>query len=1718
MTLCLMSRFWPRVLLIFTGISMLAARLPVQAADMAIDPKKPVSFHKHIRPIFEANCQGCHQPAKDKGGYVMTDFRRLLGAGDSGKVAVEPKKPEASHLVEQITPKNGEAEMPKGKPLLSQPEIDLIRRWISEGARNDTPANAVTAYDANHPPIYTRPPVIPSLDYSPNGTLLAVAGFHEVLLHKADGSGLAARLVGLSERVQSVRFSPDGKRLAVAAGQPARMGEVQIWDVEKRKLLISTPVTYDTVYGVSWSPDGKFVAFGCSDKTVRALDAASGQLILQQGSHNDWVLDTVFSTNGSHIISVGRDMSAKLTETATQRFVDNITSITPGALRGGLQAVARHPTRDEVLVGGADGVPQIYRVFRKTDRKIGDNASLVRRFPPMEGRIFSVAYAPDGEKIAAVASLDGHGMVNLYGAQFDSTLSTNLLKAFEKEVSGQSADEKAAIEKYLTNGVTLLTSIVISNTGIYAVSFAPSGKTVAAAGGDGKVRLIDVASGKITKTFDVARVSKTSGFARSRSPVVMTSSSVVQTNATPELVPKGVQIAGIEVQPPDIRLDSRNEYSQVTVIARLSNGDVADVTRLAAFDVSKRLAEISPRGVLSPKANGSGQLKVSFRGHAAKVPVRITGLKDEFHADFVRDVNPVLSKLGCTAGTCHGAKDGKAGFKLSLRGYDPLYDVRAFTDDLASRRVTVASPDNSLMLLKATGAVPHEGGQRTTMDSKYYAILRQWIASGASLKTNSTRVAKIELFPRDPVVQEVGAKQQMRIIATFADGTTRDVTTEAFIDSGNVDVVATDSAGLVTTLRRGEAPVLARYEGNYAATTVTVMGDRSGFVWQDQPANNKIDELVAAKWRRMKILPSELCSDSDFLRRVYLDLTGLPPSPEEVRRFAADKRETRVKRDELIDRLIGTSEFVDHWANKWADLLQVNRKFLGVEGAQLFRDWIRKEMEANTPYDQFARKILTASGSNKENPPASYYKVLRTPAETMENTTHLFLATRFNCNKCHDHPFERWTQDQYYQTAAFFAQVDLKKDPASGDKIIGGSAVEGAKPLYEFISDKNIGEIKHDRTGKEAPPKFPFPAATADTGTNDSRRGTLAAWMTSADNRYFALSYVNRLWGYLTGVGLIDPLDDIRAGNPPSNPELLDYLTREFIQSGFNTRHMLKLITQSRTYQLSVTTHRWNADDKINYAHATARRLPAEVLLDAVFRVTGSVPSFPGMKAGMRAAELPDSGVDLPSGFLANLGRPVRESACECERSNDIRLGAIMSLLSGPAVSGAVNDSQNSIAKLVETQKDDREVVNELFVRILNRPAKPGEIDTSLKSMSQIAPEHVRLTNELAAAEKAWIPVLARKEQQREDSMAKATRVLAAYAEEMAPTVAKKTKERLDKIAAAEKALDDYVPTLATKLIEFETKLSAEDRATLWQSVEVKDLKSTGATKLEKLKDGSILAKGGESENPEYTVTFESTLTNITGVKVEVLPHESLPAFGPGRKEGNFLLSEVKFDWISSTNTDAKSKPMAAKFSDLKADFIQKDHDLQHIIDGKTAQGKDEGWSIKGGAIGAPHWLVLKFDKPVGLAEGTKINLQLLHRFQAPYSIGRFRVYLTTAENPLTAGVPVEVANVLKVESAQRSADQKRALKEYVDSHDPEHLKSEQALTLAKKPLPNDPKLKELQDVLAHASEPVKTDPALIQFRIDAEASARQLANSRLTSAQDIAWALINHPAFLFNR
>ena len=1203
--------------------------------------------------------------------------------------------------------------------------------------------------------------------------------------------------------------------------------------------------------------------------------------------------------------------------------------------------------------------------------------------------------------------------------------------------------------------------------------------------------------------------------------------------AAKEALPPGAKIASLEIAPAAIRLHGCFDAVQLLVTAKLANGDTVDVTRLVTYTVAAPSASITATGQVAPLANGTTSLTASLAGKSAQAALAVVAYDPHAQVDFIRDVNPVLAQLGCSAGACHGAKDGKAGFKLSLRGYDPIFDVRSLVDDHAGRRMNFASPDDSLMLLKSTGAVPHEGGQRTKFDDKYYRIMRAWIADGAKLDLATPRVTRIEVTPQNPVLQAIGAKQQMRILATYADGRQRDVTAEGFIESSNQDVALTERGGLVTTLRRGEAPILARYEGNYAATTVTVMGDRAGFVWNEPEKWNRIDGFTAAKWQRLKILPSGLCTDEEFLRRIYLDLTGLPPTAAEVREFLADPRPTRGKRDAVIDRLIGSPDYVDHWSNKWADLLQVNRKFLGEEGAKGFRDWIRQEVAANTPYDQFAQKILTATGSNRENPAASYYKVLRTPAETMENTTHLFLATRFNCNACHDHPFERWTQDQYFQLSAFFARVDLKKDPAAGNKTIAGSAVEGAKPLYEIAYDKDEGEVTHGRTGQVTPPDFPYAAQVApavvggafagqasrpDSSPSSAppaptRREALADWITAPDNRYFALSYVNRMWGYLLGVGLIDPIDDIRAGNPPSNPELLAWLTQEFVQSGFNVRHLQRTIVQSRTYQLSLATHKWNADDRTNYSHAMARRLPAEVLFDAVLRVTGSVPNFPGVKAGTRAAQLPDSAIDVPSGFLASLGRPVRESACECERSGDLGLGSIMALLAGPAVSSAINDPKNELARLATTATDDRTLIDEIFLRTLNRHATPKETDSTLASWQTIRSQDTQLAAALAEREAWWAPLYAQKQKEREQAIATATAAVAARSVEIAPQAAAAAQKREEKIAAATATLAASESALAAQLPAWETALDPARLGTAWVPLEVTKATANNLNKLTKLPDGSYLASGPAANFVSYDVAAETKLTGITGILLEVLPHESLPAFGPGRAAGNFVLTEFSLKW---SEKGGKRTAVEAPFPDARADFSQAKFDVKTAIDGK-ADGARDGWGISK-KYGEPHYARFALAAPIGSADGATLNFLFQQQFRENFSIGRFRLWATTAAAPLELGLPADVIAALQIPAAERTPAHHATLAAYHRSTDAGLLKQQQALFTARLPVPEDAKLRDLKAALAAAEQPVALDPKLAQLRADAALSTTQLANQRLTGAQDLAWAIINNPAFLFNR
>lgn len=1684
-------------------LSALAAlSLFLAGPTLSFAEEKEISYEKDIKPIFQANCLGCHQPARSEGDFVMTNYEGLLKAGESGTHGIVPGKPKESYLLDEITPVDGKAEMPKGKKPLAENEINLIKKWIAQGAKNDSVSEV--PFSKSNLPTYSSPAVITSIDFSPDGKLIAMSGLNEVLLVDSKSHKVADRLIGLSRRITSVKFSPDGKRLLATGGTPSRMGEVQVWDVAKRTLLLSHSETYDILYGGSWSPDGKLIAFGCTDNTVRAIDSKTGKQVLFQGAHGDWPLETVFSNDNTHLISVSRDMTVKLTEVKSERFVDNITSITPGALKGGVNAIAMHPERDDFVIGGSDGSVKVYRIYRQTKRVIGDDANQIRTLPSIKGRVFSVDVSKDGKRIAAGSSLDGQGQVAVYSYEFETKFSDEMKKILGTRVASRSAKDKEKVAAFRNKDVKQLFVIDTPESSIYSVQFSTDGKTVAAAGTDGSVRMFDATTGKLLKTW-LPSVFKADD---SRGKIAKRELTFPEIEISPSPTTKlPSEVVELQVEPKEINLSNQYEYSQLLVSAILKSGERIDQTRDVKFEYDNKLLVVSREGILRPLQNGSTTLKISSNNKKLEVPVIIQGLGTSYEVDFIRDVNPVLSKVGCNQGTCHGSAKGKGGFKLSLRGYDPIFDIRTLTDDLASRRTNPASPQHSLMLQKPTGGVPHVGGVIMKKGEPYYEILEEWIFNGAKLNLKTARVSSISLSPENPVIQEIGRSQQVRVIATYDDGSTRDVTKEAFISSGNTEVSTAGVAGLMTSVRRGEAPVLARYEGAYATTTLTVMGNRSKFVWKQPEFNNKLDELTAEKWKRLKILPSELCTDEEFIRRISFDLTGLPPTPEDVRKFVADKRDSKVKRDGVIQHLVGSNSFIDHWSNKWADLMQVNGKFLGRQGATGFRSWIRDQVAKNTPYNKFVYSILTAKGSNKENPAASYYKILRTPEETVENTTHVFLGVRFNCNKCHDHPFERWTQDQYYETAAYFAQVGLKSDPKSKG-FIGGTAVESRKPLFEVVYDKNEGEVKHDRTGEVAPPKFPY-ECDFDFPEKATRREQLAAWMTSADNPYFARSYVNRLWGYLLGVGIIEPIDDIRAGNPATNPELLEHLTEEFIKSNFDARHIIKLICQSRTYQLSIKTNQWNADDTQNYSHAMARRLPAEVLYDAVHVVTGTNSKFPGVPAGTRAAALPDSGISLPSDFLNKFGRPVRESACECERSENLQLGQVMALINGPTIAAAIANDKNHIAKMVGIEKDDKKLVNELFMRILNRPAKDSEIKAALESFSSISNDHTSLVASLKKRSEYFAPIREELKKKREAKIVKVKADLESYKKKIAPEIAKKEAARLAKLKKLQAELKKLEADAAKKIPEWEKKNKSNVE---WHPLLASSLTASKGLKLTSLEDRSIMVSG-KTVTGTYNLVFPTSLQNITAVRLEAIPDKTLPGGGPGTGYGNFVVSEF------GLRLSPKKKPKEMeniRFSNAYTPFSQANYNVKNAIDGQA--GGTKGWAVSP-AQGVVHWAVFEVKKPIQTSkDGSYLRITINQNYRnSQHLLGRFRISVTTNKLPVGVSLPDSLQAIVSTPEKERTKTQKETLLTYFQRIDSTIGKKRSAVSVANAKLPVDPGVTKREERLAIVSKPIVEDGLLLQLQKDVVQSEKQIKNERLTAAQDLTWALINTPAFLFN-
>jgi hypothetical protein len=765
------------------------------------------------------------------------------------------------------------------------------------------------------------------------------------------------------------------------------------------------------------------------------------------------------------------------------------------------------------------------------------------------------------------------------------------------------------------------------------------------------------------------------------------------------------RVVGLRVEPSKIVFTDARDSRRLLVFGKTADGRERDLSRQAKLAAADEAIKIDAEGFVSPIREGETRIRIEAEGTRVEVPVSIHGLSESHPVTFVRDVMPILNKVGCTAGTCHGAAKGKNGFKLSLRGYDPGFDFQMLVHDVSGRRINRADPPQSLMLAKPTQQVAHGGGLRIELGSRYYKTILDWISQGTVFgDLEASRVAKLEVLPADILMNKPGLTQQMLVIAHYPDGMARDVTREAAYTSNTPTVAEITPDGQLTTLRKGEAAALVRYEGKFVTVNVTVLEERPGFEWVQLPQNNFIDQHVDAKLKKLRIQASALTTDAEFLRRVCLDLIGLPPTPQEIRAFLADPTENRVKRSRWIDQLLNRPEFVDHWAVKWGDLFRNNRNLVGDKGVWAFQEWIRKSIAENKPYDQWVREMLTAKGSTFENPAANFFRVTKEPKVAMETTTQLFLGVRMVCTQCHDHPFEQWTQNQYYQMTAFFSSIGVKEGLDSQEEIV-----------YEKRADT---EVKHPKDGRIVAAKYLFPVGKPEQiDQNGDRREALVRWLTSKNNPYFAKSVANRIWSYFFGRGIIDPVDDIRASNPPSNEPLLAALTKDLTDHNFDLKHLIRTIVNSRTYQLSFRTNQWNKDDEVNFSHAQPRRLPAETLFDTLALATGTEFRFKELPRGLRAAQFPDSAV-MMGGFLDQFGRPPRQSACECERRGDVSLIQALSLLNGSTVADAIADPEGRVAKLVMDKTPDKKLVEELYLAALSRPPQAKEFEMGLNYLA----------------------------------------------------------------------------------------------------------------------------------------------------------------------------------------------------------------------------------------------------------------------------------------------------------------------------------------------------------------------------------------------------------------
>ncbi|MCA9114999.1 MAG: DUF1553 domain-containing protein [Planctomycetaceae bacterium] len=728
---------------------------------------------------------------------------------------------------------------------------------------------------------------------------------------------------------------------------------------------------------------------------------------------------------------------------------------------------------------------------------------------------------------------------------------------------------------------------------------------------------------------------------------------------------------------------------------------------------------MSEDGVLHAIGDGVATVSVAVAGRTFDVAVTVQGTQEPRSLHFTHDIEPILSRFGCNTSGCHGKAEGQNGFKLSVFGFDPDADRSSLLSEGRGRRVFPAAPERSLLLQKAAGGMPHGGGVRIRRGSGEYRLLREWIAAGMPAgEEEAPHVVSVELTPAERRMKP-NDTQQLRLIATWSDGRTADVTSHARFQSNSDALARVDEFGHVTAGDTpGEAAVMASYMGAVDVFHLLLPRMDENFQFTQRPVRNFIDEHVDRRLKKLNISPSELCSDAEFLRRVSLDLTGTLPTEEEARRFLAGsvteagEATSAARRARLVNELLERPEFADLQALRWADLLRVDRQKLGHKGAWEFYRWIHESFATSQPLDEFAAGVIAAEGLLHRNPPGNLYKVITDPGDMASTLSQVFLGIRIECARCHHHPFDRWSQTDYYGMQAFFTQTGFK-----------------ATPRGQMIAALKNTPTRHPRT-KEVIFAHPLGTENPAASPEGDRRRILADWLTSPENPAFARNIANRTWAWLFGRGIINPVDDVRLTNPPSNPELLDALAASLIDSGYDLKQLIRTITASRTYQLSSAPNETNLHDEQNWSRSLFRQVEAEVLLDAVCQVSGIPEKFEGLPAGGRAIELWDSRV--PHYFLRVFGRPLRVSACECERITEPTVSQVLHVLNSPEIHAKLAHENGRLARLVEQQPDDGALVESLYLRFYSRFPESEERAAAVEYLTAHSSDRRRAVEDVA--------------------------------------------------------------------------------------------------------------------------------------------------------------------------------------------------------------------------------------------------------------------------------------------------------------------------------------------------------------------------------------------------